>query len=124
MKETMGVHDVIQAVASIVQQQGQHDFPTYHFNDDVRSATLCGLTVYIRDGRVIRLHARDMDLVFEGQLHKSANDEQIVSLSDYTQFTFVYGGAAQLEGWYKRLSQFQSVFRFQPYVVVNNDEVA
>lgn len=114
MKDTASVNDVIQSVATIVQQQGQHDFPSYNTtNDDTRSAALCGLSVYIRDGRPVRIKARDIDIVLDSR-PETANDEPVVNLSSYMQYSFVQGGIIELENWYARLTRFQSVFRLGP----------
>ncbi len=96
MGDSTNVCDVAQAVAEIVQQQGHHDFLSYE--DEVRLASLCGLSVFIENGKVIRIKAGDLDFVFGSPSH------------------FLQGNETALGRWYDRLTRFQTVFSFTPHV--------
>lgn len=110
---SMDICDMVQTVSAIVQNHGQHDFPSCATDDDVRTAHLCGLTVFVENGYVVRLKAQDMDMVLNSYFHRAANDEQIVSLTSYSHYSFLKGDSAELQGWLERLTRFQSVFRHE-----------
>ena len=108
MTISQGICDLIHVVATIVQRHGQHDFPSYEHENDFRTASLCGLTVFFKNGHVIRMKARDMDLVFE------------MPSSDYDQHKFTQGSTIELERWHNRLSRFQTVFHFGPETAIES----
>lgn len=114
MTHASKMHELVQSVTTIVQQHGQHDFPSYATEDQVRTATLCGLTVFIENGRVIRIQARDMEMVFD----RGANDEHVVALSRPV-YSFLQGGLIELERWHNRLMRFQTVFGFTPHAIAD-----
>jgi len=116
MKGSMEICDMVQSVAAIIQQHGQHDFPSSasETDGDIRTAQLCGLTVYVENAYVVRITGHDMDVVLNSYYHRAANDQQVVDLKSYSHYSFLKGDAAELEGWLGRLMRFQSVFRHAP----------
>lgn len=117
MKGSMDICDMVQSVSAIVQNHGQNDFPSCGIDDDVRTAHLCGVTVYVENAYVVRIKAHDMDVVLNSYYHRAANDEnneQIVSLTGYSHYSFLKGDSAELEGWLNRLNRFQTVCRHAP----------
>lgn len=124
MKTATRTYDLVQAVSAIVQQQGQHDFPSYIAGDHVHTASLCGLSVFIEDSQIIRLKACDMEIIFDSAAHRAANDEMVVTLSGYAHYSFLKGGMIELERWYNRLTRFQSVFRFAPAILAKESRRA
>ena len=114
MKGSMDICDMVQSVSAIVQNHGQHDFPSCGIDDDVRTAHLCGVTVFVENAYVVRIMAHDMDVVLNSYFHRAANDEQIVNLTGYSHYSFLKGDSAELECWLNRLTRFQSVCRHAP----------
>ncbi|GEM_PF-2607323 len=114
MKGSMEICDMVQDIAAIVQKHGQHDFPSCELDADVRTAHLCGLMVAIENGYVVRVRAHDMDMVMNSYFHRAANDEPVVNLNTYSHYSFLKGDSAELEGWFSRLTRFQTVFRHAP----------
>jgi len=113
MTPPQDIYGLAQAIAQIVQQQGQQDFPSYNSPEDRRTATLCGLTVYIRSGMVMAIKARDMVIEIDhdqAQGLKPANDHSVISLNDHKKYRFSQGNAADLQRWYSRLIRMQTVF--------------
>lgn len=111
------------AVAAIVQQHGQHDFPSYShdFDDDIRTAVLCGIGVDICNGRAVRIKARDLEVLLENSFFQPANDERVARLTGQPPLQFIQGTYIELERWHSRLTRFQNVFRYTPR---SRDEVA
>lgn len=104
------IHDLAHAVAAIVRRQGQHDFPSYRGDDQVQTAFLCGLTVFIKNEQIIRIKAPDFDILLGSAAHRPANDEKVVTLADYAPCKFILGGPAELSLWHSRLALFMRVF--------------
>lgn len=111
MRGSVDLCGMVQNVAAIIQNQGQYDFPCCEADDEVRTACLCGVTVYVENGYVVRICAHDMDIVLNSYFHRTANDRAATSINSYSHYTFLKGDLGELSGWHNRLTRFQTVFR-------------
>lgn len=86
-------------IAAVVRREGQHDFA------QSSAASLLGLSVVTVDGLLKRLHAADLDIVFDHRVPANDHDG-----AGYAACLFHKGVPSDLASWHRRLGGLNGFF--------------
>jgi hypothetical protein len=112
--------ETIGALVQIIQQHGQHDFPSAAEieNDVTTIVDLCGLTLHMGQNHTARLSAFNIDAVFEYRQLEAANDEASPLYRGVAtgRVLFTRGSEMELHAWHRHLARLHTSFA-QPRAV-------
>jgi hypothetical protein len=104
----------VRAIADVVCHEGLHDFPSEETGGDLCRASLCGLSVFLQDGRPVRIKTQDLDIACEHARLLPANDvsapgNRLIQLHA-GKVSFLRGDAGTLALWHTRICGLQRFF--------------